>query len=77
VPRWDAARRVTSPPALARGRCWGRWDAGATTIILPGAAEQKRRACECAAASLLGASKGRGAGVRESQRLSFVQGGLG
>jgi hypothetical protein len=54
VPRWDAARRVTSPPALARGRCCGRWDTGATTIILPGAAEQRRRACECAAARVYG-----------------------
>jgi hypothetical protein len=33
------------------------------------------RVCGCE--SLLGTSKGRGAGVRDSQRLSFVQGGLG
>jgi hypothetical protein len=55
VPRWDAARRVTSPPVLARGRYWGRGGTESTTIILPGAAEQRRacvRVCGCKSPSL-------------------------
>jgi hypothetical protein len=68
--------RVTSPPALARGRCWGALGLGVddNNTARGCRAEESVRASVRLCESW---SKGRGAGVRESQRLSFVQGGLG